>query len=341
MAEREDGRLCLRRTWATHLSPAHIHLPAADSGIGIDNTAPAAPAPIHSIVPECPEALDTLILRLLAKDRELPPTAWKMQFRICKRSCSVCGLSGPTEMAERFRCSSRRARRSRRGRRLRPFSIWTRSRPRAVSGASTWLRSKAPKQAPSDAAAAMPAGCGRAREVGLGTVSARRRQATGSPLRRRARRAASGRRAFPPTQRAATIRRERGTEDSRPSSPPSRRRPGSIQDRPRAGWSAEERARMALARHSAENELWLMRELRQARSRAPGALRRTLAFSRFRPGGAVGALGPGASGILCLTLLYIAWSLRPVRIAPAPRQLEFHQMYGRLPEARQVELGGS
>ena len=306
------------------------------SGIGIDNTAPAAPAPIHSIVPECPEALDTLILRLLAKDRELPPDSLEDAIQDLQTILQRLRVERATEMAGKISLLVE-AGETKSAREtiaavldLDPVNaegrIW-REYLAAIEGAEA---------APSDAAAAMRRDAEERARLALERFSARRRQATGEPSSPQGE--AGGQRA-PGVSADATGGDDQGASEAQKTlarqsavETETRLDPGPS----RAGWSAEERARMALARHSAKTTVahagTAAGEEPRSWSPAPDARIQPIPSRRERS-----VRWACASGILCLTLLYIAWSLRPVRIAPAPRQLEFHQMYGRLPEARQVE----
>jgi hypothetical protein len=303
------------------------------SGIGIDNIAPAAPAPIYSIVPECPEALDTLILRLLAKDPELPPDSLEDAIRDLETILRRLQVERAAEMAGKI-SSLVEAGETKSAREtiaavldLDPVNaegrIW-REYLAAIEDTEAAL---------SDAASAMRRDAEERARLALERFSARRRQATSAQ-------GEAGGEPAPGVTAGATGQgddRKAGVAQktlARHSAVETETRldPGPS----RAGWSAEDRARMALARHSARTTVAhagpAAGEGPRSSIPAPDARNQPIPSRRDRS-----VLWACASGILCLTLLYIAWSLRPVRIVPVPRQLEFHQAYGRLPEALRVE----
>lgn len=301
------------------------------SGIGIDNIEPTAPAPIRSIIPECPEALDALILRLLAKDRDLPPDSLEDVIRDLETTLQRLRVERAAEMAGKI-SSLVEAGETKSAREtivavldLDPVNaegrIW-REYLAAIEDTEA---------APSDAAAMRRDAEERAR-LALERFSARRRQAT-SP------RGEAGGQPAPGVSASAT-----GQGDDRKAGDAQKTlaRHSAVETETRldpaasrAGWSAEERARMALARHSAKTTVAHAGPTagEEPRSWSPAADARIQPIPRRNRS----VLWACASGIVCLTLIYVAWSLRPVRIAPMPRQLEFHQIYGRLAEARQVE----
>lgn len=303
-----------------------------DLAASIDDGARANPPAIRSLDPDCPEALDTLILGLLAKDRELRPDSLEeaipelqailQHLRAERANCIAGSIPRTVEAGETESAPA-------------TLQVVLNLDPANEEG-RIWRESLAAQQSAAAAQQAeSPTGTGDAEGLGpeepgaaaLGGKDAAQPATTQSdtakpdselrasvPLEQLSAQAcqaaaepASPRGEVSVEQGAATVpAQERDVRQAAAPNEP-RQDPAPFRIAP----SAEERAQMALAKYFAK-------PIRRRRYR-------TMQWA-------------SVGGAICLVLVFVAWFLRPIRVAVTPTALEFHQECGRLAEAQQVEL---